>query len=289
MPPELQFAAACAVFGFGLLAGSFLNVCIYRLPRNESVVHPDSRCPRCATRLSPADLVPVLSHLLLAGRCRYCGVAVSWRYSAIELLTGLLFLAAFLRFGATVAFPVYTVFLAGLLVETVVDLDCQIIPDEISLGGIAAGLLVAALVSLYPGYTATGLTVGLFDAAAGAFAGFALLWIISFLSRGGMGGGDVKLAGALGAFLGLKGGLLALLLASIAGGVAGLLFIVSGLRSRKDLVPFGPYIALGAAVVVFAGADGVLAWLDGLRDLLGPLLPHPELSAAPAALARLLA
>lgn len=254
-----QVILTAFVFGFGLLIGSFLNVCIYRLPRGESIIAPSSRCPRCATRLAAVDLVPVLSHLTLGGRCRYCGTPVSFRYSAVELLTGLTLACAFLRFGPTPAFLAAATLLAGLLVETFVDLDCQIIPDEISVGGTALGLVIAALVSLYPGYAETGLAVGLPDALAGAFAGFFLLQAISFLSRGGMGGGDVKLAAMLGAFLGLKGGLLALLLASVIGGVTGLFFIATGLRSRKDLVPFGPYIALGAALVLFAGPDALVA------------------------------
>ncbi len=269
MPPELHFILSAGVFCLGLLVGSFLNVCIYRLPRGESVVAPPSRCPRCGTRLAPADLVPVLSHLVRRGRCRYCGVGVSARYSIVEAATGFLLLALYLRFGATPAFLAYAFFLGGLLVETVVDLDCQIIPDEISLGGTALGLLVAALVSLYPGFSPVGPLVGLPDAAAGAFAGFSLLYMIGRLSRGGMGGGDVKLAAAIGAFLGLKGGLLALLAASLVGGFAGLFLIVTGLRARKDLVPFGPYLALGAAFIVFAGPDGALALLDRLREWVG--------------------
>jgi leader peptidase (prepilin peptidase)/N-methyltransferase len=255
----LKYALYYLLPVLGLLTGSFLNVCIYRMPRGESIIFPSSRCTRCNTRLRADDMVPVLSHLFLMGRCRYCGTSVSFRYSFVEILTAVCFLAVYATFGIAIETVIYTVVICGLIVISFIDLDVQIIPDEISIGGTVLGIITGILVSVYPGYGLTGYTIGITDSLLGFSAGFFLLYVISAATRGGMGGGDVKLAGMLGSFLGAKGVLITLLLASFIGAPVGVFLIATGIKGRKDLVPFGPYIALGAVIVIFMGADGIVS------------------------------
>lgn len=242
----------------GLLTGSFLNVCIFRMPRGESIIFPSSRCGKCQTRLGVKDLVPVFSHLSTGGRCRYCGVPVRWRYSIVELLTMVAFIISWRTFGPTALFVVNTALLSALIVISFIDLDVQIIPDEISIGGSVVGLLLALLVSLHHPYANPTLSIGFLDSLLGFSAGFFLLWSISAATGGAMGGGDVKLAGMLGAFFGVKGVLICLLLACIFGALAGGGLMLIRLKGRKDLIPFGPFIAIGAVCIIFAGADRIL-------------------------------
>jgi leader peptidase (prepilin peptidase)/N-methyltransferase len=209
--------------------------------------------------LGVLDLFPVISHLFLGGRCRYCGVPVSLRYSTVEIITSLFFSLSFYVFGLTPAFFVNTALICSLIVISFIDLDCQIIPDEISIGGTIVGLLTALMVSIYPAYMDTGLKIGILDSFLGFGVGFTLLYAISVSTGGGMGGGDVKLAGMLGAFLGMKGVLVTLLIACIFGAIGGILLIVTRLKSRKDLIPFGPYIAIGAILVIFLGSEKIIS------------------------------
>ncbi|MBI4277913.1 MAG: prepilin peptidase [Armatimonadetes bacterium] len=236
----------------GLVLGSFANVCIHRLPRRESVTLGRSRCPRCGAQIWARDNVPVVSYLLLRGRCRDCGGPISLRYPVVEVAAAILTVVLLRRFGLTVDGIAYAFLGITLMVVFAIDLEHHIIPNAITYPGIAAGLVVAA---------AAGRGVNALLAAAGASG---LMLLIALLSRGGMGGGDVKLAAMLGAFLGWPLIAVALLLAFFAGAGVGVLLIALGRRSRKDVLPFGPAMAAGAVAALLWGAP-LLHWYLSLR------------------------
>jgi leader peptidase (prepilin peptidase)/N-methyltransferase len=234
---------------FGLVIGSFLNVVVARLPEHRSLWAPRSSCPGCGAPLAWHDNIPLLSFALLGRRCRACAIPISWRYPIIEATTGVLFGAAFVRFGATPHFVAAMILLAALVAITAIDLQHQIIPDAITLPGIVAGVLANVATR----------HVSVIDSVLGIVLGGGVFLVIILVSRGGMGGGDMKLAAMLGAFLGWKVALLALFFAVVAGGSLAIVLLASGLRGRKDPVPFGPFLALGGAVGLFAG-EGLLTW-----------------------------
>lgn len=234
----------------GLLLGSFLNVCIYRIPRRESIVYPPSHCPCCNARLRWFELIPVISFLLLRGRCRHCSSRISWRYPAVELLTGLLFYLVYLNhLEWSLALVRDWLLVAFLMVVSFIDLEHLRIPDVLTLGSFA----VFALWQLLLPWQSHS------SAALGAVVGWGLLFAIAVVSRGGMGGGDIKLAAVLGLYLGFPGILLALGLAFILGAAVGLLLVISGVKGRKDPIPFGPFLAFGSLVVILWG-ENILRW-----------------------------
>jgi len=244
-------------FVFGSLVGSFLNVCIWRLPRGKSVVRPGSRCPRCQARIAPWDNIPLLSYLLLRGRCRNCGGPISIRYPAVEALTGISAAVMFIVFGFTVQAAVLFALICFLIVATFTDLDRMIIPNWITLPGIVLGLSVNALVS--PGE----IWRYLLGAAVGALS----LLLIAFLGewifkKESMGGGDLKLAALVGAFLGWQSVLLALFAAILAGALTGTALIILGRKERQHYIPFGPFIAIGTMVAIFWGSDIIQAYTN---------------------------
>jgi leader peptidase (prepilin peptidase)/N-methyltransferase len=233
----------------GLLIGSFANVCIHRLPLGESVVSPRSRCPACRTPIAAADNVPVLSYLFLRGRCRHCGARISARYPAVELANGLLYLAVALREGPTLRALVDMAFVTALLVLSLIDLDHQILPNVITLPGIAVGLLAS--------FALGGWEAALRSALA-ASAGYLAFWAIATAyrrTRGveGLGQGDWKLAAMLGAFLGWERMLLTVLLASILGTIVGVALIVTRARSSQHPLPLGTFLGLAGLAVLFIG------------------------------------
>lgn len=241
---------------FGLLFGSFLNVCIYRLPRDLSIVWPASRCTTCGRELSWYENIPVFSYLALRGRCRTCGERISPMYPAVEIVTALIFAGALAWYGATPLFAVRLVFACAMLVLFVVDLQHQILPNEITLPGIAAGL--AASVFLEPGFR---------DALIGAVAGAGILWVIAFAyerlrHQEGLGFGDVKMLAMIGAFLGWPSMLLTLVVASFLGSLVGLSLIASGRGDLGSKLPFGTFLAAAAVVSALVG-PGVVAWYAG--------------------------
>ncbi len=276
------------VFVLGAVVGSFLNVCIHRLPRGESIVSPPSHCPRCNAPVRPYDNVPLLSWLLLRGRCRACGGAISPRYPAVELLTACLFLGLFRLYADPIAFAVAVAFVSSIVVVFFVDLDHQIIPDEISLGGIAFGLAASiACPALHASVAETPLLGGLVAAAAtrlpllpdasaralvsallGIAVGGGLFWIIRIVSgrvygEEAMGLGDVKLMAYFGALLGPVPVLLATFFASLAGSVTGLLLIGARKADLKSRLPFGPFLCLGA-FVAFLWGGRLISWYLGM-------------------------
>jgi len=252
----------------GLLVGSFLNVCIYRLAKNESIVYPNSHCPKCWTRLGAADLFPVISYIALGGKCRYCARPYSARYAFVELLTAYIFFAAYLVCGFNLKLAVYLYLFSVFVVITFIDFDWQIIPDQITLNGIAAGLFLSYICWLRPDAAALSFYTPLNDSIWGVLSGGGILYSISVLSGGGMGGGDVKLAALIGAFLGWKAALLGLLLACFIGSFFGVAMIIAGYKKRKDCVAFGPYIAIGTAIVMVVGNDETINFYFKLVDLM---------------------
>ena len=181
---------AGAVFCFGLAVGSFANVCIHRLPRKESVVVPGSHCPACSAAVRPLDNIPVISYIVLGGKCRDCATRISPIYSVIETVTAVILLAGFFKFGLSFDFLVYAVVAPALVIITAIDIEHQIIPDVITLPGIALGLAVGTY------------TIGYADSLLGFFVGGGLFYLLAVLSNGGMGGGDIKYISAAGALLG---------------------------------------------------------------------------------------
>lgn len=280
MPDPFLVLIACFVGLFGACAGSFLNVCIYRIPRDESVVHPRSHCPHCNTLIPWHLNLPVLSWILLRGRCRFCRGSISPRYILVELLTAVLFLAILFQqaeYPRLLAMqtiedwrlvPVYILFVGGLILGTFVDFEHMIIPDSVTLGGIVAGLVLSPLVPSMHGETVW--HQGLLRSVIGAGAGFGLLLLIAFVGekvfkKEAMGFGDVKLMGAVGAFLGWKAVIFTMVGASLVGSLVGISLILAGKSHMQSRLPFGPYLALAATVWIFWGASLWGAYMDLLR------------------------
>jgi len=238
---------------FGAILGSFLNACVFRLPRGISMIRPPSACPRCGTHIRWHDNVPVIGWLALRGRCRSCRERISPRYPVVEGLTALLFALLALRYGATPALIPALLFAWLMLLVTLVDFDARIIPDAVTLPGTVLGLVMAWLGPM-----------PFRDALIGAVAGLCLLWGIAWAYERvtgieGMGGGDIKFAALLGAFLGWQGLLLTLFLASLGGALAGGLLMLRKKGTGKTALPFGSFLApAGLVVYVFGGQ--ILAW-----------------------------
>jgi leader peptidase (prepilin peptidase)/N-methyltransferase len=238
---------------FGLVVGSFLNVCIYRLPRDFSIVWPASRCTACGRELSWYENVPVVSWLALRGRCRTCGEHISVMYPLIELLTAGVFVATYAAFGVSWLFLIRLLFGSAMIVLLVIDLQHQILPNEITLPGIAVGLALS--LAAPPGWR---------DALVGAAAGGGLLWFVAWgyeRLRGveGMGFGDVKMLAMIGAFLGWKPMLLTLVLASAIGSLTALGLLAARRADWQSKLPLGTFLAIAASPVGLIG-DVVVAW-----------------------------
>lgn len=239
---------AVFVFLFGAVIGSFLNVCIYRLPLDQSIVSPGSRCMSCGAAVRWFDNIPIISWLVLRGRCRGCGAGFSIRYPLVELLTACLFLLLFLRFGLSISFAIYALLVVALIVITFIDFDHQIIPDEISLSGVVLGFLASFFLP-EPGWASSlaGIVVG-WGSLALVF--YAYLWLTG---REGMGGGDAKLLAMLGAFLGWKAVPFIIFISSLVGSIVGLSLMALQRKGRHLAIPFGPYLAMGAVLYIFYG------------------------------------
>ena len=245
-------------FLFGAIVGSFLNVCIHRLPRHESVVWPASHCPSCVAPIAVYDNIPILSYLLLRGRCRTCRALISPWYPIVELANGVGYCLIFWQFGLGWSSTAYALLFSALLVISAIDLSHQIIPDRITLPGIVLGLLCASMI----------LPVGLLDSVLGVLVGGGLLWALAWASpylfgREGMGGGDIKLLAMIGAFLGWKPVLLTIMVGALVGSVIGLGLIALKVMRRDQYLPFGPFLALGAVVSLFFYRE-LLTWYLGL-------------------------
>ncbi len=249
-------------FGLGLCVGSFLNVCIYRLPQEgASIVKPRSYCPACKKQIRWHDNIPVVSFLILGAKCRDCKAPISARYPAVELVTGALFALLYRIYGLTPWTAISVYFVCSLLVVTLTDLDCQIIPDEITIVGMLAGLLASFFFPALQGETWGKAGIG--DSVLGLLVGGGLLFLIGLVGdfvfkKESMGGGDVKLLAMLGAFVGPEGTLAVFFLAPVLALPVGLAL---KLTRKAEVIPFGPYLALSGLAVFFWGPKLLSLWL----------------------------
>ncbi len=242
----------------GALIGSFLNVCIYRLPRHESIAWPGSHCPACSHPIAWYDNIPFVSYLVLRGRCRHCAVRIPWRYPVVEALNALGYVGLLWFFGATWSAVAYGMLYSALLVVAGTDLSHKVIPDVITFPGIVVGLLSAATI----------LPLGLVNGLIGLLVGGGILWLLAWASpflfgKEGMGGGDIKLLAMIGAFLGWKPALMTIMVGSFLGSLVGITLIAARVIKREDYIPFGPFLVCGALVALFFG-QSILDWYQGL-------------------------
>ncbi|HKC13273.1 MAG TPA: prepilin peptidase [Vicinamibacteria bacterium] len=247
-----------AALALGLIVGSFANVCIHRLPRGRSVVSPPSGCPSCGALIRPGDNIPVLSYLILRGRCRSCRARISARYPIVEAANGLAYLGLAVRGGPTTRTAVEMVLVSALLVLSLIDLDHHLLPNLITRPGIALGLAASFL---------PGAPVKPLPAAAAALGGYLTLFLVALVYRGlrhadGLGQGDWKMVAMLGAFLGWQKMLLVVFLATLAGTLVGLAFVAFWGRDMRYALPLGTFLGVAGIVVVFTG-DPILAWYGG--------------------------
>ena len=285
---------------FGACIGSFLSVCIYRIPRDESIVRPRSHCPSCGKLIPWYCNIPVFSWLVLRGRCANCHARISPRYLILELMTALLFLMVFLQFVSYVVavgdmpppdpfavgpivlglaplpsfllVPVYWLVLWGLILGTFVDLEHYILPDRVTIGGMVAGVVCSVLVPEL--HLTTSRLLALSRSGIGLLVGFGILWLIAIIGekafkKEAMGFGDVKLMGAIGAFFGWEAVLFVLFASSLFGSLAGLALMALGKRDLQGRIPFGPFLALGTLVWMFWGNTIVTAYMRVLFPPMG--------------------
>ena len=238
---------------FGLVFGSFFNVVGLRVPKGESIVTPPSHCDGCKRRLTAIDLVPVLSYIFLGGKCRTCGAKIGFFHPLMELLTGILFTLAYLQFGFTPELAVALLFISLLVIITVSDIAYMLIPDKVLLPFTVVLSICRVFSPLDPWW----------DAIVGAAVGFGILFIIAFVSKGGMGGGDIKLFFVIGLVLGFKLTIVALFMSAVIGLVAGVVQLMWQKKGRKQPIPFGPWIAVGSVLTYFYGQE-ILEWYTNL-------------------------
>ena len=255
--PALTLYFTLLAFFGGACIGSFANVCIHRIPRDESVVHPRSHCPSCRSLIAWYDNIPLLSFLFLRARCRHCGTAISVRYPLVELLTAVVFLALWNRWGFDARTLIYMAMATGLIIAAFVDVDFMIIPDRISLGGIPAGLLASVWVPALHGVDTW--QSALVESLLGVVAGAGSLYLVSVLGRlafkkDAMGLGDVKLLAAIGAFIGWPGVVFTILISSLIGSIVGVILILTRGKEWQSRIPYGPYLALAALIWILGGS-----------------------------------
>ena len=249
------------IFILGIVFGSFFNVCIYRIPDKKSISNPPSTCPSCNTRLKPIDLIPLLSYLLSGRKCRYCKKEISSRYMCVELLTGILFLLVYSTYSIQIESIYYLTLVSLLIIITFIDIDHYIIPDGLVITGLAFALILNIL----------GIGIPLKESLIGALISgggmLVLIYLIEFIvKKEVMGGGDIKLFVMVGLFLGIKGGLLTILLSVYVGaiyGVVSIIYIKIKNKEYNSMIPYGPFISVGAIIVLLYGND-ILNWYKSL-------------------------
>lgn len=242
------------LFIFGLVLGSFFNVCIYRIPRNKSLIFPPSHCPTCKKRIKIYDNIPILSYILLLGKCRFCKKPISIRYPLVELLTGLLFAAAAFKFGFSMALLSAIIFISFLIIVSFIDLEHQIAPFRLTIPGLLLGLLTSLFL---PGFILSSfigmIAGGLFVFLAWLFWRYLLSSLLGIKQKEGIGWGDLPLTAMIGAFLGWRDLIVAIFAAVVAGVIVGL--ILRGVKRNKtgQPIPFGPFLAIGGLIGLFFG------------------------------------
>lgn len=248
----MNFILLLLLFSLGAALGSFLNLCITRLPQEESILFPPSHCPYCQTRLKFIDLIPILSYLLLRGHCRYCQRPLSIRYLLVEILSALAFPIFFMRFGLSLVFFFYLAFFLLLCLAAFTDLERLLIPDKVTLTGIVLGLIWASLEKKLPSSILAMILGGGLLYLIGRLASF-------FFKKEALGEGDIKLVLMLGAYLGILKLLVSLFLSFLLGAVGGIVLLLLRLRKKEEHLPFAPALALGGLVALFFG-EKLLRW-----------------------------
>jgi len=244
----------------GLSVGSFLNVCIDRLPQNKSIVFPPSHCEACQHKLAAKDLIPVFSYLRLRGRCRYCKAAVPRRLFWVELATALIFALLSWHYGLSPALGIMAFYACLFIVIFVIDLEQGLILNKV----VYPGMVVAFLLALYPWpWLTQSIGMRVAYAALGGGIGFALFLLIAIVSRGGMGWGDVKLAALIGLATGFPLVFLAIIMGAILGGIVAVALVIAKKRKRRETIPFGPFLALATMITLLWG-NNILSWYLGL-------------------------
>ena len=242
------------VFIYGLLIGSFLNVLIYRIPREENIAFPSSHCTRCNSKLKWYDNIPLISYMILKGSCRYCGHKISLQYPLIELSNGILYLILLNHFGLSVDFIFHALIGSVLIGITIIDLKEMIIPDSLVIS-----ILVLSMIHKVVNYFIYDISPNILSRIGGLVLAGGLFLLIVILTKGGMGGGDVTLIGALGFVLGIRLILLNILLSFVLGAIISIILLVTKIKTRKDPIPFGPFIILSFFIVLLYG-DNLISW-----------------------------
>lgn len=245
------------VFILGLIVGSFSNVCIYRIPRNESIIYPASHCPNCRNGILAKDNIPLLSYILLKGRCRNCGSRISIKYPVVEFLTGLVYVVIYQIYGVSVQSLIYIILSSALIIIAFIDLGEQVVPEVISLPGIVVGLILSFFVH----------HISFVNSALGIVLGGGIILVIRLagsliFKKESMGIGDIELTAMIGAFLGWRYITISLFLGFFLGALTGIFLILSKIKSREDAVPFGPFIILGSFISLLWG-EKILSWYVG--------------------------
>lgn len=236
------------IFIYGIIIGSFLNVCIYRIPKEENIAYPSSHCPQCGTSLKCYDNIPLFSYIFLMGKCRYCQAKISLQYPIVEFINGCVYLILYHHFDLSLDFVFYALIFSVLIVVTSVDLKEMIIPDILVII-----ILILSSIHKFLNYIIYDISPELFNSFLGLLLAGGLFLAIVILSRGGMGGGDVTLIGALGYVLGIRLVMLNILLSFIIGALISIVLLVTRVKSRKDPIPFGPFIVLAFFITVLWG------------------------------------
>lgn len=255
-------ALVIVVWGIlGLAVGSFLNVCIDRLPRSESILNPPSHCQSCHHRLAATDLIPVFSYLRLHGRCRYCQAAIPRRLLWVELATGGLFAFLYARYGLSAELGIMAFYVCLFTIIFVIDMEQGLILNKIVYPAMVVALLFALFIQ--QPWMGPWPAVQVANAAMGGAIGFVIFLLIAVISRGGMGWGDVKLAAVIGLATGFPLILVAVLMAAILGGAVAIALLAVKKKGRKDTIPFGPFLSLAALITLLWGSN-ILNWYLGL-------------------------
>ena len=251
---EIEIISIVSLSLLGLIVGSFSNVCIYRIPKNESIIYPASHCPKCHSNIKALDNIPLLSYILLKGRCRNCKSKISIQYPVVEFLTGFIYLIIYLIYGLTIQTLIYIILSSALIITAFIDLNEQIVPDVISLPGIAIGFIISFFVPY----------ISFVNSALGVVVGGGIILIIGLggsviYKKEAMGGGDVKLAAMIGAFLGWRYIIISLFLGFFLGALIGIILIITKIKKREDVIPFGPFIVLGSFITLLWG-EQIISW-----------------------------
>lgn len=239
---------------FGLIIGSFLNVCIYRIPRDESISYPPSHCTKCGYNLKTLDLIPIISYIFLKGRCKSCKDKISSRYPLIEGLNGILYLVIFKSYGLSIESIFLCLFTSLLIVISMIDFDTKEVYIKTTIFGALLGILYIGIASFYG-------DINYIDNLLGGLVGFLIIFLIVKIT-GGMGEGDAEIAGICGLFLGVQGIILALFIAIVTGGIVGSIILLLKLKDKKEEIAFGPYIALGTITCMLYGPKMIDFYLN---------------------------